>query len=413
MHDYTATNTLVRRHADDPIETLVTPQPSIKSQDEPSLFCDPTMGPSVDFQSQDGFQQAAGKKAAKKAAKAAAKSKWEDNDDEDGNKKDEEEGGDGGDKGGDAGAGGGGDGDGDGDKKDGQDGNGADAGDGNPDDEWGTFITTKPKKKGKKGKEEPAVPASDATSSKFDAFHEIKLDDTGPMLDLSFDTPSTSTKNTGGSTGFGAWGSSWNTGTTNTWDFSSTITPAATETKAKDTEIDNNPWSLNRGKPKKKNTGFSFGALDEEESKEVPDPPAETKVDEDAFSFGFTSVSKKDKKKKKGVVTEVEEPKEEITPPADDPAEDEWGGWGTAKSKKKGGKKIELEPAKTETKIEETAPVEEEWSFGNSKKDKKKKKGTVEEPMPVAEPEKPVEDDFSWGSFGTKKDKVGKCTLDH
>jgi hypothetical protein len=45
---------------------------------------------------------------------------------------------------------------------------------------------------------------------KFDAFNEIKVDDTGRRLNLSFDM-GTITKFTSGS---GTWGSSWNTGTT-------------------------------------------------------------------------------------------------------------------------------------------------------------------------------------------------------
>jgi hypothetical protein len=164
------------------------------------------MAPSVDLQSQDGFQQAAGKKA-KKAAKAAAKAKWGDEDDEDGSKKDEGEGSNnGGDKDGNIGSGAGGD----GDKKDDASGNGDGAGDANPDDEWDSFVPAKSKKKGKKNKVEEPAPTLPAVE-KFDAFHEIKLDDTGPMLDLSFDTGTTGTKS---SSGFGAWGSSWNTGTT-------------------------------------------------------------------------------------------------------------------------------------------------------------------------------------------------------
>lgn len=208
------------------------------------------MAPRIDFGSEDGFQQAAGKKA-KKAAKNAAKWKGDD-DEEEGSKKDDGEGSNGGDKGGDTGAGGTGDGD---DKKD--DANGDAAGN---DDEWDSFMPAKSKKKGKKGaKAEEHAPASVAPAiEKFDAFHEIKLDDTSPMLDLSFDTGTTGTKST---SGFGAWGSSWNTGS---WDFSATTSDTKKDTTA---EIDNNPWSLNRGKPKKKNTGFSFGSLDEEETK--------------------------------------------------------------------------------------------------------------------------------------------------
>jgi hypothetical protein len=154
------------------------------------------MAPAIDFQSQDGFVQAKGKKKKNNAAQ----NNWGDNDGEDASKKEEGEGNGGGDKGGDTGAGG------DGDKKD--EANGDGAGDANGEDEWASFMPAKGKKKGKKGKtEEPAA------ADKFDAFQEIKLDDTGPMLDLSFDTGTTESK-TGGSGGFGSWGSSWNTGTT-------------------------------------------------------------------------------------------------------------------------------------------------------------------------------------------------------
>jgi len=158
------------------------------------------MAPPIDFQSNDGFKQTAGKKA-KKAAKAAQKWKGDD-EDEDGNKKEDGEGGDGGDKGGDTGAGG------DGDKKDEGNGDGDKTGDANL-DEWDSFVPAKVKKgkKGKAGKMEDP-PAATPAAEKFDAFHEIKLDDTGPMLDLSFDTGTKSN-----TSGFGAWGSSWNTGT--------------------------------------------------------------------------------------------------------------------------------------------------------------------------------------------------------
>jgi hypothetical protein len=161
-----------------------------------------------------------------------------------------------------------------------------------------------------------------------------------------------------------------------TWDFSATTTTTA-DNKAKDTpEIDNNPWSLNRGKPKKKNTSFSFAALDEDEKEKEPDHLAEKKED-NAFDFGFTSVNKKDKKKKKNTFGDFEEPKEEPapTPAVEEPAaDDDWGGWGTAKTKKKGKKVVEPDPPKAEeTKVVEPAPAEDEWAFGGSKKDKKKK----------------------------------------
>lgn len=195
----TYTDALARNKAHDSSESRITPPSSVEKGEDHSLFRDPTMATSVDFQSQDGFKMAAKKKKGK-----AAKSAWDDDEDE---KKKEEgegggEGGEGGDKSGDIGAGG------DGDKKD--EANGDGAGGNPPEDDWDAFLPAKGKK-GKKGKKAaaeevaPAVPAAE----KFDAFHEIKLDDTGPMLDLSFDT---GTKPSTG--GFGSWGSSWNTGTT-------------------------------------------------------------------------------------------------------------------------------------------------------------------------------------------------------
>ena len=203
MHE-TNTEALARKHTHDSSEARITPPSTVQERDDQSLFRDPTMAAAVDLQSQDGFTQAAGKKA-KKAAKAAAKSKWGDEEDEDGSKKDDGEGSNGGDKDGDTGAGARGD----GDKKD--DGSGNGDGEAKQDDEWDSFVTPKSKKKGKKGnKAEEAAPTLPVVE-KFDAFHEIKLDDTGPMLDLSFDTGTIGTKS---SSGFGAWGSSWNTGTT-------------------------------------------------------------------------------------------------------------------------------------------------------------------------------------------------------
>jgi len=70
----------------------------------------------------------------------------------------------------------------------------------------------------------------------------------------------------------------------------------------------------------------------------------------------------------------------------EEPAEDDWGGWGTAKTKKKGKKAADPEPTKVEPKVEDPPPVDEEWStFGTSKKDKKKKgKNAVEEPAKVS-----------------------------
>jgi hypothetical protein len=70
----------------------------------------------------------------------------------------------------------------------------------------------------------------------------------------------------------------------------------------------------------------------------------------------------------------------------EEPAEDDWGGWGTAKTKKKGKRVVDPEPATVEPKAEDPPPVDDEWStFGTSKKDKKKKgKNAVEEPAKVS-----------------------------
>ena len=70
----------------------------------------------------------------------------------------------------------------------------------------------------------------------------------------------------------------------------------------------------------------------------------------------------------------------------EEPAEDDWVGWGTAKTKKKGKKAADPEPTKVEPKVEDPPPVDDEWStFGTSKKDKKKKgKTSVEEPAKVS-----------------------------
>ena len=67
-------------------------------------------------------------------------------------------------------------------------------------------------------------------------------------------------------------------------------------------------------------------------------------------------------------------------------AEEDWGGWGTAKTKKKGKKAADPEPTKVEPKVEDPPPVDDEWStFGTLKKDKKKKgKNAVEEPAKVS-----------------------------
>ncbi|KAG9230218.1 hypothetical protein BJ875DRAFT_163344 [Amylocarpus encephaloides] len=172
----------------------------------PSLFYDPTMAPAIDFQSDDGFKQMKGKKKKGGAAKA---NNWEDNEEK---KKEEGEGEGEGNNGGDKDSGdiGAGAGDNDGAKKD--DANGDGTGDAPPEDDWGSFVPAKSKKKGKKGKqadESTLVAAPDPPAEKFDAFHEIKLDD-GPGLDLSFDSGFAVAKSS--TSGVSTWGSNWKTG---------------------------------------------------------------------------------------------------------------------------------------------------------------------------------------------------------
>jgi hypothetical protein len=179
-----------------------------------------------------------------------------------------------------------------------------------------------------------------------------------------------------------------------TWDFSAT-TASAADTKAKEEEPADNPWSLDRAKPKKKKVGLSFGGLEEEEVKStLPDAVPEKK--DSTFDFGFTKpTDKKDKKKKKGGVLAYEEQPEEIkeepapiieTPTINESAaaDDSWGGgWGAAKPKKKGSKGTDPEPAKEEPKVEEPAPADDPWSLGTTKKKGKKAKGVVEETLKV------------------------------
>ena len=73
LHE-TNTDALARKHAYDSLEARITPPSTVQEREDQSLLPDPRMAPSVDLQSQDGFQQAAGKKA-KKAAKVPPSAK--------------------------------------------------------------------------------------------------------------------------------------------------------------------------------------------------------------------------------------------------------------------------------------------------------------------------------------------------
>lgn len=295
-------------------------------------------------------------------------------------------GGGGGSAGGDAGAGAGGSGDGNGD------GGGDDKKDtnGEPDDEWATFGGAKPKKKG--GKDLlgglPAIPTSDFGT---DSFQEIKLgDDSAGKIDLGFGA--SDPKNN-----LGSWGTKWNTGGNSNWDWSSggagkagaeEPPPPADAGGVGEAIGDDNPWGINRPKPKKKTkANFSFGSFDE-----APDPPAEDAAPKADDGWGF--VSSKDKKKTSiWGAAEPEKKEEEKT----GVGSDSWG-WGSTKKK------------------DESAPPGDDW-FTPAKKDKdkdkdKKKKGsamlldnTIEEPSTDKK-----EDDL-WGTWGAPSKKEKTSTL--
>lgn len=212
----------------------------------------------LDFGSDEGFLQAAGKKKKKQTTTF----NWADDDDD---KKD----GDGADGGGDGnkdqngGDSGARDGSANGD--DGKKDDDKDAGEANNDDIWDFAPVSKKKNKNKNAETKitdtfglPDIPSTD--------FHEIKLDDAGGGED-SVD-PGPGAKPEKIATGLTAWTSSWTTGS---WGWGGLKSPGGSEmpkpveeeqTKSPE-PVDDNPWSINRGKPKKKTTTFSFGSFDE------------------------------------------------------------------------------------------------------------------------------------------------------
>lgn len=216
----------------------------------------------VDFDSEEGFIQ-----FAKKKKKVTTSFNWADDsgdkkDDggengEDGNK-DQNNGESGaGDGSGSAGGSGGGDG---GDNKKDEDNN---AGDAINDDIW-DFSGSKKKNKAKTADAFglPDIPSSD--------FHEIKLNDSGggdpdPLESLDFGIIGAKAEKI--TSGLSAWTSSWSGGA---WGWGglkspSSENPKPAEEKPKSpNQADDNPWSINRGKPNKKNTTtFNFGSFDE------------------------------------------------------------------------------------------------------------------------------------------------------
>ncbi|KAI0173400.1 hypothetical protein GGR52DRAFT_384981 [Hypoxylon sp. FL1284] len=323
-----------------------------REQRRDSLIGDPTANIYLDLSSEHGFTQHAKKKAKKGPAQAF---NWSET-----IQKETGGGGDGGDDGGndqngDAGKAGGGSG-GDDKDKDKKDEKKDEEADPKPDDSLGVFETAgKKKKKAKNQVEEKTEPLE--TSTKPDSFQEIKLDDPGPSLDVNFgSTPDTKS------------------------NFLVKV--------EKKEEIDSNPWDINRPKPKKKGTGFSFGSPSQADDVQAEEPAtslgkADDKKGND-WDFGFTTSSAK--KDKKGSVWDFEPEAEKKEDP---PAEDNWGGWGTTTTKKKTKKgTAALAPEPEPPKVE---PVED-FLVPSSKKDKKKKKSAVEEtkePEPVPPPPEP------------------------
>ncbi|KAJ4422880.1 hypothetical protein N0V82_002405 [Gnomoniopsis sp. IMI 355080] len=320
----------------------------------------------IDFDSDAGFFQAAGKRKKKQTTTF----NWLD---DEGDKKDgdgAEEGGDGNKDqndgaGGGSGSTGGDGGDGedkkDDDKKDEMD---------NNDDIW-DFAPAGNKKKNKKKSPDgtdsfglPDIPSTD--------FHEIKLDDGGGGQpdDLDLGLIPKAEKITAGLT---AWTSSWTTGS---WGWGGLKSPGGSdlpkpvdEDKPKSLEtVEDNPWGINRGKPKKQTTTFNFGSFDEGESKK-----------EDSFDFLGTSEPKE--KKDVGAFT--------WGLPAAKTADDDF--WG-----KIGDKKSTDDKPKEEEKAADAEASDDIWGFSSSKKDKKKKNKIAvveesaisEEPPPEA-PEPP------------------------
>lgn len=287
----------------------------------------------IDFGSEDGFLQCAGKK--KKKAMTAYN--WQN---DEGDKKDpngEEGGGDGNkdQNGGDSGAGdasgnagdNGHDG-GDGDKKE-------DSGDANNDDIWDFAGGSKNNKKGKTT-ESFGLPEVASTD-----FHEIKLSDTGGGDPLDFGSFGAKAEKI--TTGLSAWttgwgGSSWGWGGVKS---PTSENPREAEEKPKSPDpVDENPWSINRGKPKKKiTTGFSFGSFGEsEEPKEdtidfLGTAKTNEKKDLGGFSWGApaTKTADNDFWANLGKNTTSDDSTKDAGKPAQDATDDAWG-WTSTKN---------------------------------------------------------------------------------
>ncbi|KAJ4177996.1 hypothetical protein NW767_014966 [Fusarium falciforme] len=316
---------------------------------------DPDSDILIDFNSQEGFYEAAKKKKWKAQQLPPSRPSPPPPPVDDG-QKDDNAGGDGGANGDDA-AGGAGDGSGDGNN------GGSGAG---GDDNWAEVTTATSKKTGADGGL-PAIPTNDFGA---DSFHEIKLGD--DKLDLGLGPPEL--KNS-----FGSWGTKWSTGGTS-WDWSgggggNDVTAAAAETKTDDI-----PWGKSKGAGK---TNMSFGAIEE-----IDDKPAGSKQEkEDPWEFG----SKKDEKKTSLWGAEDQEAKDGDT----------WG-WGS-KKKGKGGL---LEEVSMDPEPAAAGDKKDIWdTWGISKKDRTKKRNIIDESHPEPAPDPPPADD-KWGGWSLKRDKT-------
>lgn len=304
----------------------------------------------IDFTSDEGFMQAAGKKKKKQTTAFNWLEDEGDKKDPDGGDAEENKDQNGGDSGsgGDSGNTGGNGGD-DGEKKDSDNKAPEEA---NADDIWGfTSVSSKKKNKAKiaetKANEDfglPDIPSTD--------FHEIKLDDTGggggggdggdPLGDLGLGAKAEKI-----TTGLSAWTSSWTTGS---WGWGGMKSPTATSPNAVEEKpispepvVDDNPWSINRGKPKKKTTStFNFGSFDE-----ADEVKHESTID-------FLGSSKPAEKKDLGGFA--------WGAPAAKPAEDDfWNNLGKPKTAEK--TKVEEAPTPAQE------PVDDIWGWGSAKKD--------------------------------------------
>lgn len=298
-----------------------------RDDNDRDLFTNPNMD-LIDFDSEDGFLQ-----CVKKKKKATTAFNWQE---DEGDKKDpngEEGSGDGNQEqhGGDSGAGdtsgnAGGDGGDGGDKKD--------KGDADNNDIWDFAGGSK---KNKKGKTTESFGLPEIASPDF---HEIKLDDSGEGDPLDFGSLGAKAEKL--TSGLSAWTTGWSGGN---WGWGgvkspTTETAKAPEEKSKSSDpVDDNPWSINRGKPKKKTTTtFNFGSFGEtEEPKEetidfLGTGKSDDKKDLGGFSWGVSAAKTADDDfwGNLGKNKNSDDSYKETEKPTEDTTDDAWG-WATSK----------------------------------------------------------------------------------